>query len=151
MNNSTWVVDTPSVVSEVIDDELVVMNLATGHYFSSTGSGAVVWSCLEQGMDTGAIAALLGQAFDAPSAQVETDLSVFIESLRSNGLVRPGDVATDAATSGTPPPAAAAAERAPYTSPQMNAYTDMKDLLMLDPIHDVADEGWPMRPTGPAA
>ncbi len=146
MNHSIWVVDTPSVVSEVIDDELVVMNLATGHYFSSTGSGAVAWACLEQGMDTSAIAAVLGEAFDAPTAQIETDLSVFIESLRSNGLVRAGDVATAAAATSGPRPLVATTVRAPYTSPQMNAYTDMKDLLMLDPIHDVADEGWPMRP-----
>ncbi len=149
MNHAIWVVDTPSVVSEVIDDELVVMNLATGHYFSSVGSGAVAWACLEQGMDSAAIAAVLGQAFDATDAQIEADLSSFIKSLRSNGLVRPGDVATVAAATGTRPPASAI--RAPYSSPQMNAYTDMKDLLMLDPIHDVADEGWPMRPTGQAA
>ncbi len=149
MNNSTWVVDTPSVVSEVIDDELVVMNLATGHYFSSTGSGAVAWSCLELGMDSAAIAGVLGQSFDASAAQIEADLSGFIESLRSNGLVRAADAASAAAVTGTPPPPPS--QRAPYGSPQMNAYTDMKDLLMLDPIHDVADEGWPMRLTGPAA
>jgi hypothetical protein len=26
-------------------------------------------------------------------------------------------------------------------------YTDMKDLLQLNPIHDVSEEGWPTRPT----
>jgi hypothetical protein len=28
----------------------------------------------------------------------------------------------------------------------MHVYSDMRDLLMLDPIHDVAEEGWPSRP-----
>jgi Coenzyme PQQ synthesis protein D (PqqD) len=151
MSNSIWVVDTPSVVSEVIDDELVVMNLATGHYFSSTGSGAVAWACLEQGMDNAGIAAALGQAFDAPAAQIDADLAAFIESLRSNGLVRAGDAASPATAATGHRPPAAPAQRLPYSSPQMNAYTDMKDLLMLDPIHDVADEGWPMRPAERAA
>ena len=31
----------------------------------------------------------------------------------------------------------------PYESPCLESYTDMEDLLLLDPIHDVGKTGWP--------
>jgi hypothetical protein len=33
-----------------------------------------------------------------------------------------------------------------YTAPKLSIYSDMKDMLLLDPVHDVADVGWPTRP-----
>jgi hypothetical protein len=29
--------------------------------------------------------------------------------------------------------------------PLLRKYTDMRDLLLLDPIHDVDEQGWPVR------
>jgi len=41
-------------------------------------------------------------------------------------------------------PAPATAELI-YTPPVLSAYTDMEDLLQLDPVHDVdAESGWPV-------
>ena len=34
--------------------------------------------------------------------------------------------------------------RQPYSPPVLNSYTDMEELLLLDPIHDVDQAGWPM-------
>jgi hypothetical protein len=33
----------------------------------------------------------------------------------------------------------------------LEVFTDMEDLLLLDPIHDVGDAGWPMPQTPPPA
>ena len=30
-----------------------------------------------------------------------------------------------------------------FTPPKVNKYSDMQDLLLLDPIHDVDEKGWP--------
>jgi len=32
-----------------------------------------------------------------------------------------------------------------FSTPTMSVYTDMEDLLLLDPIHDVDETGWPVR------
>ena len=32
-----------NVVSEIIDDEAIIMDLADGTYFSSDGAGAIIW------------------------------------------------------------------------------------------------------------
>ena len=30
-----------------------------------------------------------------------------------------------------------------YTAPKLATYSDLQDLLLLDPIHDVDETGWP--------
>lgn len=32
---------------------------------------------------------------------------------------------------------------AEFPAPRLERYTDMQDLLLLDPIHDVDERGWP--------
>lgn len=32
-----------------------------------------------------------------------------------------------------------------FTPPVLNKFTDMQELLLLDPIHDVDETGWPKR------
>jgi hypothetical protein len=135
-----WIVNRPSVVSEVIDGELVVMNLATGNYFSSTGTGAALWACLEAGMSEEALAATLVARHGIDAARAAVDVEAFLAWLRAEGLVR------ECAAGGAIAAAPAATAAGPYEAPQMHVYSDMRDLLMLDPIHDVAEEGWPSRP-----
>ena len=41
--------------------------------------------------------------------------------------------------------AAAAPPRAPG-DPMIESYDDMADLLLLDPVHEVGEQGWPVKP-----
>lgn len=128
----------PDCVAEDFDGEVVVVNLNTGRYFSIRGLGAAVWNDLLAGHTVADIrAALIGsdRALAEPAGR-------FLGSLIENQLVRPA-----------PPPAAApgvlrcvAAVRSGETSLTVDAYDDMKDLLLTDPIHEVDPEvGWPIR------
>lgn len=146
MTLETWVIDSPSAVSEVIDGELVVMNLATGNYFSGTGVGATLWSCFERALSREAIVEEVLRQFDVDREQFEDDLEQFAHVLQGHGLIRLG-IANGSGAVGQP----ANIGIQPYAKPELTLYTDMKDLLMLDPIHDVAEEGWPKRPVDKAS
>jgi hypothetical protein len=135
-----WIVNRPAVVSEVIDGELVVMNLATGNYFSSAGTGAALWACLEAGMSAEALAAMLVARHGIAAERASADVDAFLARLRDESLVR------ESTDGGAVAAAPAASASGAYEAPQMHVYSDMRDLLMLDPIHDVAEEGWPSRP-----
>ena len=37
-------------------------------------------------------------------------------------------------------------ERRPFSPPQVQRFDDLQELLLLDPIHDVSDQGWPHTP-----
>ena len=141
MGKPVWIVNRPAVVSEVIDGELVVMNLATGNYFSSSGSGAALWASLEVGSAAEGLAAALVRRYRIDAGTAAADVECFLERLRAESLVRESS-ADDAVAATAVSPAA----DEPYEAPQMHVYSDMRDLLMLDPIHDVAEEGWPSRP-----
>lgn len=130
-----WVVNSPSVVSEIIDGELVVMNLATGNYFSSTGTGALIWSRIGERQDDDAVVAAVVAAYDVTRDRAAADFAAFVAELAAAELVR-AEEASEAL-------APAAAQREAYAKPELKVYTDMKDLLMLDPIHDVGADGWP--------
>ena len=61
--------------------------------------------------------------------------------------VQPGEVAPAPVTTQT----TASGETSPFVTPTLSRYTEMQDLLLLDPIHDVDDSGWPRRaPETPA-
>lgn len=51
-----------SVVSEIIDGEAVIMQMRTGHYFSTRGTGAVLWDLLQRGVDLPTAAQLFAEA-----------------------------------------------------------------------------------------
>jgi hypothetical protein len=137
-----WLVtNTPAVVAEVIDGELVVMNLTSGTYYSSQGLGATVWRWIEEGHAVAAIEQALIAGCDVPADTVTRDLTAFIEQLSAESLVRP---APTAPAGELPPPAPPG--RLPYDRPTLAVYSDMQDLLLLDPIHDVDAAGWPTLP-----
>lgn len=133
----SWVVNAPHVVAEIIDEELVIMNLETGTYYSSLGLGAPIWRWLSDGHSGDAIAQAIAARATASIETVQADVSAFIDHLAREALIRPadGDIATPGAIHADPFPR--------YEPATLNVYADMQDLMTLDPIHDVDTVGWP--------
>ena len=42
-------VNTPPVIHELLDGEVIVVNLDTGTYYSIPGTGAEIWTLVDQG------------------------------------------------------------------------------------------------------
>ncbi len=128
----------PDCVAEDFDGEIVVVNLNSGHYFSIQGLGAAVWRDLVAGHRVSTVrAGLTGFSTD-----LVQPVAHFIATLVDNQLLRPAqNVAPPPG-----PPGCFAAAQAGATTLSLEAYDDMKDLLLTDPIHDVDPEvGWPVR------
>jgi hypothetical protein len=137
----------PSVVSDVIDGEAVIMHLKTGHYFSTRDVACLIWQGIEEKRSLAAIHDRVRAVYDADASTIGPDIDAFLRELLANDLIR---AASDAAESeaNAAEPGAAETERLAYVAPVLSAYTDMEDLLMLDPIHDVDAVGWPTRKAG---
>lgn len=82
----------------------------------------------------------LAVRYDADPALVETAVTDFVGRLHDEGLIR-------AAPDGQPRVALAVPARSSveFSAPTISVYSDMEDLLLLDPIHDVDETGWPVR------
>jgi hypothetical protein len=128
----SYKINEPAVAAEEVDGEVIAINLATGVYFSMTGWSAWAWNELAAGV---APSALVGVLTDQQVPDASGVVEAFVESLRGDELLVPGPAAS------RPP---AAPPSIPFTGLAVERYTDMEDLILLDPVHDVdTSGGWP--------
>jgi hypothetical protein len=121
------------VVSEVIDGEVVAIDLESGRYYSLEGAAARAWEAIQAGEQLGGIAEAVAADAGISADEARPDVAAFIAELQAEGLVMNGNGAT------APP---AGPGRIPLV---LHRYTDMQDLIVIDPIHDVDETGWPNR------
>ncbi len=118
----------PEVVGKVIDGEAIIINLATGMYYSADEVGAFIWTLLESGHNLAEVATQIAARYDVAEDRARADAEPVVLRLLREGLIR--------AAQREPDPAAAAAdsdERRAYVQPSLEVHRDMKDLLALDP------------------
>lgn len=127
------------IMHETIDGEVVIIHLDRGIYYSSDGAGALLWGQLEHASSLDSLSAWAGQHFAGSPAQVRPAIDAFVSQLLEEGLI--ALTASDEVLS--PVAGAVAAGSIPWTDPVLQKYTDMEQLLLLDPIHEVEDTGWP--------
>jgi Coenzyme PQQ synthesis protein D (PqqD) len=146
-------VNRPTVVAEVVEGEVILINLETGNYYSLGGSGAVVWELVDTGRDREQLLAAAEASFEGEPTAIRESVADLVDQLVAEGLVVADEAApgtAPAATNGTSPAPAnrAAHERVPFEAPALGKYTDMQEFILLDPIHDIAEAGWPQPAQG---
>ena len=122
--------DSVNVAAKVIDGEAVILDVTRGTYYSMDGAGAVVWAAIEQGYSLREIVGILEQRYEGSTPEFERQVEDLSAQLLQEGLVVP---AKGAGISAAGPELVPVAARQPFTPPALNKYTDMADLLALDP------------------
>ncbi len=135
-------VNNPHVISEMIQGEVIVIHLETGSYYSLRDVGAEIWNAIEQGTTVGEIAHRLSLRYDAAPERIESDVSRLLDELAKEELVVSESAVGNVARS-VPDEAPDHATREPFVAPTLEKHTDMQDLLLLDPVHEVDGRGWP--------
>ncbi len=133
-------INAPTVLSETIDGEVVILNLDSGNYFNTMGSGAVIWEAIQSGLALPAIEAGLAARYGLPADEARAVLGRFVEELSDHALIMPHDEAVVADVNGATLFSEAGEA---FTPPELGVHSDMQDLLLLDPIHEVDEMGWP--------
>lgn len=139
MGEAAYSINAPDVIAETIDGETILVNLATGSYYSLEGAGPAVWSLLLAGLSPRAVSEECARAFDGAPAEIEEAVFRLVGDLRSERiLVESANPARDCPAPGAPP-----AERERFVAPTLKKFTDMQDIILLDPVHEVDARGWP--------
>lgn len=143
-------VNAPTVMSETIGGETIVVNLTTGCYYSLEGSGVEIWHAVTSGSSSAAIADTLGERYEGDPAEMQTAVTQLIDELRREELIVPASGVANGVGNGAHGLGMLAdGDRRPFTIPRLHKFTDMKDIIMLDPVHEVDARGWPHpAPTG---
>ena len=66
------------------------MRLADGDFYSLRDSGRAIWQAIDGLRDRDALLAALAASYEAPHAQLATDLDAFLADLRDAGLLARG-------------------------------------------------------------
>jgi coenzyme PQQ synthesis protein D (PqqD) len=138
-------VNSPQVISETVGGETIIVNLARGHYFSLQGTAVDVWQALERGEAVETIVLELEQRYEAGDSEIRAAVNKLLEDFLAAELVIADE---DGAPAAAVPSAEAAAERVPFVTPSFTAFTDMQDIILLDPVHEVDTRGWPHASAG---
>ncbi len=132
----------PNIVHENFDDEMVVVNLETGCYYAFNPVGGMIWDCVEAGCSLEALCCFLRARLVGDMTGLEPAVRDFLDELSNEDLVRTGsspphDSEGPAFVEGD------AKGKLSFVAPELEKFTDMQDLLLLDPIHEVDESGWP--------
>ena len=144
----------PKIVSETIDGEVIILNLDRGRYYSLTLAGTDAWTAIGRAASGEEIVDELLARYEGVRSEVEQAVQQLLEELRREELILPlPPGATGAGISSpeaTPSAEGARGVRSAFQAPVLQTYTDMEELLLLDPIHEVDESGWPNRPSDQA-
>jgi hypothetical protein len=82
----------PSLVFTRLDDtEAVLLHLDTKRYYTLNETGTRIWELLQQGRSTQEIVQALQEDYAVTDEEVIPVLLTFVEELRQEGLVHPGE------------------------------------------------------------
>ena len=142
MSNQLFRVNTPTVTHETIDGEAVIINLDSGNYYSLVEVGSFIWDLVEKGASASEVQNVVLQTYQGNTTDIDRGVQELLAQLQQENLIVPVDGAgavdlTEAMPSNN------SHEKPSFNPPLLNKYSDMQELLLLDPIHDVDDTGWP--------
>lgn len=134
-----YAIDKMRIAHQTVDGEVITIDFTNGRYFSMRGAAAEIWQLLAAATPLDEAIALYQRDNPGAAATVETEIRRFVSELVTANLMTPSETAP------TPDNAreAALAPRGPYSAPILEKFEDMSELILLDPVHDVTELGWP--------
>ncbi len=127
------------IVFENYEDEMVLLNLPEGVYFTldRVGGDCLLWLLSAPNAAAAVEAIRARHAGDA--GEIEAGLVRLVEQVTGAGLAlaradgEPGlDLEIGPVEAGSI-----------YAPPRLDRYDDIEDILKFDPVHEVAETGWP--------
>lgn len=135
---SGYRINEPAVISEVIEGEAIILNFDSGTYYSLNESARSIWEDLAAGLGGTLLTERHAGRYGSEPATLAEDVQHFLEELEREQLI----VAAPGRAAAAREPATAAGSA--YETPRLEKFTDLQELLLLDPIHDMDEAGRPL-------
>lgn len=128
-----------NILSDVFGEEVVLVNLESGIYYSLRGSATQIWIRLFNQYSPIEILADLIQIYEVAENQLMADINLFVAQLLELKIIKITSEAErksiDFVSKGV---------LIDYVTPVIEIFSDMQEILLLDPVHDVDKAGWPI-------
>lgn len=132
-------------IGEIIDGEAIIIDLETGTYFSLQNTGSFIWQCLTRGITLEGISEGIRANYICDGIDIESNLKKFIIQLEKENLVIVTENSPESKTNPDSEDLPKPSNQQIFTPPTLNRYEDMQEFLLVDPIHEVDEDGWPSR------
>jgi hypothetical protein len=138
MPNQRFKVNPAKVVHETIEGEAILIHLDNGFYYSLDGSGAEIWGLLASSRSSAEIGDALDAHYSSDPGAITAEARRLADELLEENLLEPTDEAPEIVPNGD-----GIGTRRAFSAPVLKKYEDMQDFLLVDPIHETSDAGWP--------
>jgi hypothetical protein len=129
------------VIHETVGGETMIVRLDSGNYYSLNSTGGQVREFIEHGASASQIVAEFAGLYGLDKKIAEEQIELFLKDLTKEGLILPKGISPDVSAKYKSDSIPRRANS--FEPPLLNKYSDMQELLILDPIHDVSEAGWP--------
>jgi len=75
------------IISTTLDDEVVVMSVDHGNYYSMDVIGSYIWKLMEKPLQIETLCTQIMNHFNVDRAECEKDLLTFVDELAQEGLI----------------------------------------------------------------
>jgi Coenzyme PQQ synthesis protein D (PqqD) len=129
----------PEITHGRLDGDVVLVNVRNGRSYSMYGVGAAIWTLLVAGQSVEAIFERCARCLGVTVTRAASVIEPFIAALEAEELIRPAPsdaprgVVADDVFDGVAPP---------LVAPLFRQFTDLEELLLLEPIWNDAPSGW---------
>ena len=130
MLDRSYKVNSPGVIHDEIDSEVVIVDLNIGHYFRINKGSSQLWNLIIKG---NSISQILTSCENR--SELQLDMAKIVQNLLNLQII------CEAAEQSNP---ITELPKWKYTKFEIEKFIDLEDILGLDPIHEVDEEkGWP--------
>lgn len=143
--STSFRVNAPRVVHQTLDGETIIIDFGNGSYFSTNATGAIIWQQIVRNAPVNHIIQLLTGSYIGDETTIRNGVEQFISELEREWLIVPMDGASLSPDAAPVMPNPIPTSQPTFQTPSLDKYTDMQDLLLLDAIHDVDEQGWPVK------
>jgi hypothetical protein len=132
----------PLLISQQFDSEVVLANYQNGVYYNLDGSAAQVWLGLKANRTVEEIGSAVATATAGDVPSITQQVQAFVDSMLAEGLIAEGvaDARSEASIEAWAPVLSGT-----FVAPEFQRFDNLRELLLMDPVHDAGDEGWPLR------
>lgn len=138
-------INTAKIAQEIIDDEVIIINLDEGSYYSLLNTGVEIWQGIEKGFSGDEIIQDMIDRYDGNTEEITQGIEALMDELIAEEIIISGANLSSEKKQFSSKNINSKIEqkKIKFEVPKLQKYTDMQDLLTLDPIHDVDETGWP--------
>ncbi len=133
----------PDVIDETFEGEVTLIDLRSGMFYGLDAPASAIWLQAREGRSPAAVVDALAGSYGTSAEELAATVVAFLDRLCEEQLLVPAE---------TEAPPVTLAEVGAWADPQMQCFSDMQELLLLDPVHDIELDanGWPIPRAQPA-